>query len=454
MWGSKAGTSSIDPSPRSTRPKLLCTFAHSAIQGPVASPPGTIAAWATGSNSSWRSRSRAGVSLISAYVRHAWLMTRSAAIADAESDDGPCDFCGRIPAAGLEALLGPFVAGLRTEFGDADDEGVFWDGDDGGYQWHETWDTWDLVLNHAEVLIGNGLAEAVAQAIDDRTWVRRNFVALRRDAGLSAGWDRFRQAVMYETRYVFWLRPESEAEHQLEPGEVAASRILDEVGSLIEELGLVRTIPAGYALWRAHAHGQEPLVAHTASRLGTAPHERSRKANRMSPAGIPLFYGAGDVDTAILEVAVHAPTSCVTVARFITSRPCLVIDFTELPPVPSMFDFANGHMRRPTAFLHSFVADLAAPARANFEQIDHVPTQVMTEYLLRIRFGGGQIAGLLYPSAMNGRMSAVLDVKNDDCVDLSPSWDSGSRLRLGLVRESAFTRDPPDDHAGRADSPP
>jgi HEPN/RES N-terminal domain 1 len=53
----------------------------------------------------------------------------------AEDADQSYDFCDRRPAAPLDVLLGAFVNGLRNGYGDADEEGVSWDGREGGYQW-------------------------------------------------------------------------------------------------------------------------------------------------------------------------------------------------------------------------------------------------------------------------------------------------------------------------------
>jgi hypothetical protein len=66
-------------------------------------------------------------------------------IDECATDEDFCDFCGGNPAAELDCLIGAFVDGLQTEFVDASDEGVFYDGAEGGYMWDETWDSWDLV---------------------------------------------------------------------------------------------------------------------------------------------------------------------------------------------------------------------------------------------------------------------------------------------------------------------
>jgi hypothetical protein len=365
-----------------------------------------------------------------------------AAIGAAEDPEAACDFCGSTPAAELDVLLEAFVNGLCTEYGEADAEGVFYDGREGGYQWDRIWDTWELVDEVGDVLVGDGLLDAVRDAMDDRIWVEVRFAEPRRDEALVASWERFCEAVQYETRYVFWLRDDEDQRRYLGVGEIPASRILDELGTLIESLGLLRELPAGYRLWRARLH-RLPTVSWGASDLGTAPREYATQANRMSPAGIPMFYGAKNPATAIQEVAIRVgeKDKWVTVGAFETSQPCTVVDFTDLPPVPSMFDPERGYQRRPLLFLHEFVRQLSKPARATHEQIDYVPTQIVTEYLLRIFAKGQRVAGLLYASALTGDTSIVLDVLHDQCVEQPPGWEASGEgtLQLGLVPESPET---------------
>lgn len=159
----------------------------------------------------------------------------------------------------------------------------------------------------------------------------------------------------------------------------------------------------------------------------------------MSPAGIPMFYGAADVDTAIKETAAHTDRPYVTAAAFATDRPCTVVDFTDLPPVPSMFDPDRGHARRPLLFLHEFVKQLSKPTRSSaHDQIDYVPTQIVTEYLLRIFGNGKLVIGLAYPSTLTKTPCVVLDVPNERCVD--PTGFPGSDgLTLRLVADSIRT---------------
>ena len=62
-------------------------------------------------------------------------------------------------------------------------------------------------------------------------------------------------------------------------GEVPPALILEEVGRLIEHLEILRTLPAGYKLWRARVHDGNGIPP-TAAALGTAPRDYAKQANR------------------------------------------------------------------------------------------------------------------------------------------------------------------------------
>ncbi|GGQ70226.1 HEPN-associated N-terminal domain-containing protein [Couchioplanes azureus] len=350
-----------------------------------------------------------------------------------------CDFCDRSPAAPLDSMLETFVDGLRNEYEDAA-EGVSYDSSEDGWQWWgPIWNTYDLVSDHSDVLIGDGLVEAVQTAMHDRTWVEKDFAWRRRDQVLNESWDQFCNAVKYRTRYVIWLQDdpdELEADHT---GEVPPARILDEIGRLIERLNLIQPLPAGSRLWRAQTHS-DPTIDHTAARLGTSPVKYAKQANRMNPAGIPMFYGAADSKTAIREVAFRTDDSHVTLGLFETSIDSVVVDFTCLRPVPSMFDPEWGGFRRQLLFLHRFVNQLSDRVRPEYEQIDYVPTQILTEYLLRVYEKGRLVHGLLYTSSITGGTSAVLDVPNDRCVEQAADWRANDALRLGIDPSSIKSR--------------
>ena len=353
-----------------------------------------------------------------------------------------CTFCGESPAAELNVLLESFMNGLFREYGDAGDEAVFYESREGGYQANPQWDTYELVDEFWDVLTGPGLLDKVRDAIHDRIWVERDYSRSRVDQALSTSWRRFCEAVQYETRYVFWLKDDPEVTYAAYTGDVPPSRILDEVGKLIlhHDMNLIRQVPAGYSLIRARTHeNQDEARGWDAGELGTAPRDKAKRANRMSPAGIPLFYGSEDQQTAIAEISERDGNPWVTVAAFETSAACTVVDFTELESPPSMFDARNAHRRRPLMFLHEFVEQMSKPARSDWEQLDYVPTQIVTEYLFQVFLGGDVVAGILYPSAQTGRVSAVFDIGHSECVEQSAGWREAGHLCLGLVSDSIET---------------
>ncbi len=352
-----------------------------------------------------------------------------AAIEAGRQEDARCDFCGHVPAAPLNVLLDAFVKGLKTEYEDALD-GVYWDSREGGFQWDPKWETWELVSEFADVLVGPGLVDAVADAMPDQTWVEYNFAAPRADQALRWSWDEFCHAVRYQTRYVFWLRKDPLDSSRYGAGEIPAARILSEIGGLVDTFGLVQSLPSGSRFARARPwNGSERWKVEG---IGTAPVEES-KSNRMSPAGIPMFYGSRDVATAAAEAKSAAIADRAGYGWFETSGPCNVVDFTQLGGPISMFDPERGRLARRRRFLADFVESLRAAPRPKLAEIDYVPTQIVCEYLLRIFRPDLRIVGLIYPSALTGQDCVVLDVPNDRCVRRDEGWDQPKELVLGLA---------------------
>ena len=355
---------------------------------------------------------------------------------ESEDADLRCGFCSSVPAAPLDTLVGAFVKGLRNEYENALD-GVGWDGREGGFQWHPQWDTWELVYDFSWVFSSEELLEAVGAAVHDTTWVEKDFITRRSDDVLIEAWDRFCEAVKHKTRFVVWLLwPDDD---DLAPGEIPPAEILEYVTPLFERLNLVRTLFAGHRVWRARTHCKSP-IKHTASELGTVPEELALKANRMSPAGIPMFYGAVDADTAITEVTCASDDTHVTWYQFELTADLRVVDLTRLPPEPSMFDSEQGSMRRQIRFLNMFVQQLSDRVEPGHKQIDYVPTQIITEYLLHVHDGGDRVRGLVYGSSLADGACVALDITNAYCIDPdTPPALSSPQLQLvaGSIKSDA-----------------
>lgn len=358
-------------------------------------------------------------------------------VADAAVAEQECSFCSAYGAASFEIFMDAFMSGIRNEYDHAVNE-VPWDSAEGGFHSTETWDSWDLVQSFDYVFEGNGVLEAVLESVHDNTWVDQNFRFRKRDIVLNEAWEKFCAAIKHRTRFVFWLTADEEPAVEEETyGEVASGRILHHVGSLLQNFDLIRDLPGGTILYRARTHANKGDFDLVAKQLGTAPASIAGQGNRMSPAGIPMFYACESPDAALSEAGVRTENDLASIGVFTTIRDCQIVDLTQLPEVPSIFDPNLGNCRRELAFLNQFSDAISQPAREGYDQIDYVPTQVLTEYLLRVRWGSGKIAGMRYRSSASKAESAiVLDISNDDCLDKD---ESISDDRLQVILEKTLT---------------
>lgn len=155
----------------------------------------------------------------------------------------------------------------------------------------------------------------------------------------------------------------------------------------------------------------------------------------MSPAGIPMFYGAFDQATAVAET-VELPRHAGQVASIGIFRPVrdlLVLDLADLPGVPSVFDVDRHALIHTLRFLHAFADDISGPiARDGREHIDYVPTQIVTEYFRRVFLTADGVAldGIVYRSSKNEQRAVVLFCENRGCIDAGAPVRADTMLQL------------------------
>lgn len=359
------------------------------------------------------------------------------AILQAEHEEEECDFCGAAESAPIAVLVDAILAGWAHEYEPAVEQTPW---DEGEYVFFgPNWDTPELIEEWAEVFRADGLADAVQDLLgfDNDPWVERDALWLHPHEALRSAWGMFRDIVMHQTRYVFWSKPDDEAD---EPGYIAPAQVLDHVGRLADSLGLVRELKPTEPVFRVQIDDANTDVW-DAKRLGTAPVRFATKTNRMSPAGVPMFYGALDPDTASAEVRAYAGGgAALRIGEFQVTRPVYVLDLTDLPEVPSLFDPKFGGIRREVGFLHSFVKDLQARVDQDAAEIEYVPTQVLTEYFLQVfrpaSAGGAGLAGIVYPSDQAKGAALVLEFKNEHCFDNPSEAAAAKAAGMLLVRQA------------------
>jgi hypothetical protein len=347
-----------------------------------------------------------------------------------------CDYCGRSAAEPIACELDDFNAaiagGIRVEWDDAINfmpyDGGDWALPDVNRSIH------DLLFDDFQLELHEDLFNDVVTAFIDRSFAPRYYFDVAPDERLRFGWETFVHQVTHHTRYLF-LRPNADSD--ADSRDIQPAEMLSEIGRVVAETGLVHELPSGTTLFRGRlyqrAEGDPPA---TAAALGTVPQDRATRSNRMSPNGIPMFYGAFDEETAVDETVVpgREPGEDLTVAEFTTGETYQVVDLTDLPHVPTVFEVERREIRPWLLFLHQFSDEVSKPVdHAQREHLEYVPTQIVTEYF-RHAFEseyGARVDGLLYRSASreDGRC-VVLFVENDRCRDPGPTGHAADGLVL------------------------
>jgi hypothetical protein len=118
----------------------------------------------------------------------------------------------------------------------------------------------------------------------------------------------------------------------------------------------------------------------------TSPPIEYSKNNRMSPAGISFFYGGMEPETCIHEVRPDIGENIV-VAEFEVLQNLIVLNLCpEVESPKSIFDpdygFSYEEFFKP--FVIHFCKEISKHVRRNDNEIEYVPTQVVTEFLKTI----------------------------------------------------------------------
>jgi hypothetical protein len=347
-----------------------------------------------------------------------------------------CDFCGaasRKPiAASFEGFAGLVVGGIAFDWSSPEHEGVMYISAEGGWM-AELTDTL-TVLQDAEISENWDVLEALSDIIARDQWVPRDVNWGTEREHLNWGWDAFKEHTKHHTRYFFQQEPDQSGHDVISPANLLGA-ISTIILSKLSQKGIIGAINSETDLYRIRVDDK----AHSsATSLGTPKAEYAKQSNRMSPAGVPMFYGALDKDTAIAEtvdLTTHGK-KIASLGVFRAERELAVLNLSELPSIPSIFDTASHEAIHSLRFLHDFAKDFSKPiARDGREHIEYVPTQIVTEYFRRVftLSDGRRIDGIVYKSAKQGAGKAiVLFCENAQCADVGEK-KSDTLLRLRKV---------------------
>jgi hypothetical protein len=243
-----------------------------------------------------------------------------------------CNYCGKSSrrqniAAPIDDVIGRMLECISRRYGDAWASGSSWDSEDQCYL-NETWDTEDIVsffvdLSHED---STELYQDIVNAFPSRDWSSTEPWSATEAEILQWGWMRFVEMVKHRRRFFFTKR-EGKRDPVLDREDLDPATLLDRFGRGCARNGLIAPIPQGTTILRCRERNDAAEMFTKPRELGPPP-IRVAKQNRMSPAGIPMFYGSDDEMTTLAEMPVLPDHYAI--GTFETLRPLHVLDLTLL----------------------------------------------------------------------------------------------------------------------------
>lgn len=341
-----------------------------------------------------------------------------------------CSYCGNnsdslisIPFSDLFDFI---LEGIESEWEDPANS-MGYESAEGGYQGASVYDWYDLIVEEIEELFDtndNVREDIISAMAGEHPWCHKDPYGLLEEEALSISWSNFTQQVKYNTRYIFSQLPNAvdPTDIDLIPIPSMLKVLSQEISRLEDQADVIVTLEEDTEIMRARIHNVWKRYT-KGSELGTVPAKDAMYSNRMSPSGIPMFYGAFDSNTALLEVIDHKrftpPWKVATVSTFKTTKTLRLLDLSNLPQMPSLFDQRMNYLRSTIIFLHEFSRELSKPIEKDgTEHIEYIPTQVFTEYIRHLYrdLTGHRLDGIKYVSSQSDQKSCcVLFVSNEQC---------------------------------------
>lgn len=338
-----------------------------------------------------------------------------------------CDYCHKISknkniAAPVETIIALILEGFTYEWENPLNE-LSYISSEGGWQ-GEVLDHWDIsehIQDEAEIE-NEELLRDIRESLIDRKWCRPNSMSW--EEALSFSWNAFTKLIKHKYRYTLSQISEEISYSSYESGFISPKKMLHVLGRIANaHKGLIVELPKETEIFRVRWFEEKPnenLLC--AKELGTPPEECAVITNRMSPSGIPLFYGALDEKTAVTETVNDKKYAHRVIAKFKNVKNLKVLNLCSLPKMPSLFDKKNRDARDIIRFLRKFSDNVSCSIDRDDrrEHIEYVPTQMLSEYFRYIfKYKKNKIDGILYPSSKTSGSCCALFIENEECMDSS-----------------------------------
>lgn len=227
--------------------------------------------------------------------------------------------------------------------------------------------TWELMDNLGLISDDEDLDNDIENVFTTKEWIERDILHEDYGRALLNKWQAFVHAVTHTSRYTFLATPEFLPLVKGGEGKNDTD-ILSSMKSLIVQQKLIHDLPTGTKIYRAR-RVSDNTKSYDFGDITAAP-DTSATANRMSPAGISMFYASFCEKTAIKECVGKEEYNLL--GEFATIKPLRVLNLTHIPS-PS-FLMENWQENQ---FLHSFNREVTKKFDAKDKnQLQYIPTQV------------------------------------------------------------------------------
>lgn len=350
-----------------------------------------------------------------------------------------CSYCKRLSkskniAAPVNSIIELILDGLNYEWANPLND-ISYITYEGGWQRrvYESWDLIDFISNEAGIA-NAALEKDIREALADKQWCIPS--TPKWEDILSFSWRSFVENLTYKYRYTFLEVPDEnfKSHYTKEFKDLSPKKFLQTLSRIINSHSkLISTIPINTEIFRVRWFNNQSEIKTSAKDLGTPPVKYATVTNRMSPPGIPIFYGALDEETVLRETVKDENAKHAIIAKFKTLAPLRILNLAELPPLPSLFDKQNRSLRDGIKFLEEFSNEVSRPiVRDGREHTEYVPTQVLSEYFRHIfKYKNKKIDGIYYKSSKNEKgICCALFIENEQCIDLPDKSTAFTLLQL------------------------
>lgn len=311
-----------------------------------------------------------------------------------ESDGVGCDYCDdsgaqKRKSRNINDVIEHISESIRNYYEDPAQH-MAYETAEGGYLGH-TIDTYDLLEELVEVENPDVL-DAIRDAFESTLWCKRNPYSDEPSDEMFQDWTSFCNYIKHEKR--FFLSD--------------SNKIFEGIVQDFKRLKLFKIIKPGHVFFRARTfHSSKPFPQQF-NEITIPPKKiLIKQANRMSAAGVPLFYCSDTVETCKNEAKTSnlygTQHDMIAFASFSTKRPLRLLDISKLPYVPSIFGSMERNERENLIFIRMFRDDIMKPVkRDGREHVEYIPSQIFTEYIrYYVKSGIHSVDGICYPSTQN-----------------------------------------------------